>query len=363
MLSPLGNTRVAIVIRRLPVLLITLFPILALAVPQVPEQPGWSGFVGFGVGYADVKSNTAAGNRLIDGGKDTITDINQSPESTDTAFPLVSGEIKYTLGNRNQIFFGSSLEDIVAFDAATQFGWRKQTQKAGIFQLGVLLSALAPAELWADPYKTGTARDKVDRQSTGVRFQWDRILGTPLEWTLSYRDIDIDTEESGQSAPVPCDAACQALLVRDGDYYETRLSWLANLGGGHILRPLAGYRSMDAEGDAVSYAVPYVQLTYSYLGGKKFSFVTNAMVGQRSYDKANPLYGIKQDGDYLMLDATLFYNLPAASNRWKLFAQATYGDIDSDIDFHDNEINMLSLGVLYRFGNQPLIRKPPPTAD
>jgi hypothetical protein len=345
---------------RVLIFALTLFPIITLALPDVPEERGWSGFLGAGMGYAKVKSNTVAGNRLIDGGKDTITDILQSPESTDTLHPIATGEANYTLANRNQLFFGTTLEDIVAFDSAFQFGWRKQTDKVGIFQLGLLLNAMVPAEVWADPYETGTPREEVDRDSYGVRFQWDKIFGTPLEWTVTYRDIDIESEHSGEAE---CTASCQAQLVRDGDYYETRLSWLFKLGGGHILRPLVGYRSMDAKGDAVSYDLPYVQLTYSYLGGKKFTFVSNASFGQQEYDQANPLYGIKQDSDNVLLDATLFYKLPVASQRWQLFGQISWGDIDSDINFHDNEVSVAALGLMYRFGNRPLIRKPMPAPD
>jgi hypothetical protein len=338
------------------VIAIAAFPALALALPDVPEKPGWSGFVALGAGYTEIKSNTAAGNRLVDGGKDTISDINQPPESSDDFHPVPTGEVNWTLGRRNELFLGTSLEDAVAFDGAFQFGWRKQANLAGIFQLGILFSQLIPAEVWADPYLAGTPRNKIDRDSTGLRFQWDKIFGTRLEWTLSYRDIDIESEASGQNV-AGCDAACQSLLVRDGNFYETRLSWVFNLGNGHILRPLVGYRRMDTKGDAVSYDAPMIQLTYSYLGGEKFSVVTNAVVGAKNFDKANPLYGVKQDSKNLKFDATLFYKLPTASRRWALFGAASWADLDSDINFHDNEFFNVSLGALYRFGDQPLVRK------
>ena len=327
-----------------------------LAIQNVPEQQGWSGFIGLGIGYTDVKSNSAAGNRLVDGGKDTISDINQSPESSDDFHPAAIGEVAYTFGNRNQIFFGTSLEDAVTFDGAAQLGWRKQADRAGIFQVGVLVTAGVPAEVWEDPYQTGTARSDTDREGHGLRFQWDRIFGTQLEWTLTYRDIDIDTERSGQNVP-GCTATCQSSLDRNADLFGTRLAWRFNLGNGHILSPLVGYRNMDAKGDAVSYDDTYLQLTYGYLGSDKFTVVGNALIGRQDFDEANPLYGIKQDSDSVLLNATFIYKLSFESQRWHLFSTIQWAEIDSNINFHDSELFQIVFGAMYRFDNRSMTRK------
>jgi hypothetical protein len=338
------------------------YPGTLMALPNVPEQPGWSGFFVFGAGYTDIESNTVAGNRLIDGGKDTINNILQSPESSDDIHAVVSGEVNYTLGNRNQIFFGTTLEDAVTLDGAIQLGWRKQTDRPGIFQVGILFAAI-PTEVWEDPYLTGVARSDTNRDSTGLRFQWDRIFGSDLELQISYRDIDVDTERSGQTAcatPIPpaiTPAQCQTLLRRNGGFYATDLGWWFRFeGGNHILRPLIGYRTFDADGAAESYDSARVELTYSYLG-EKYSLVTNAAVASKEFDRPNPLYGIKRDSDNIALSATLFYKLPTASKRWQLFTTVLWGDSDSDIDFHDNELFTISAGVFYRFGNLPPARQ------
>jgi len=97
-----------------------------------------------GMGYTDVKSNTVAGNDLIDGGEETINSIFDKPGSSDVTHALAGTEIRYTLANRNQIFLGGSLEDRLTLDFANQLGWRKQTAAAGIFQLGFLFSAIPP---------------------------------------------------------------------------------------------------------------------------------------------------------------------------------------------------------------------------
>jgi hypothetical protein len=40
-----------------------------------------------------------------------------------------------------------------------------------------------------------------------VRLQWDRILGSTFRFTVSYRDIEVDTERSGQG--VTASYACR----------------------------------------------------------------------------------------------------------------------------------------------------------
>ena len=80
--------------------------------------------------------------------------------------------------------------------ASTQLGARKDLGSAGILQGGFLFSGI-PTQVWEDPYAEGVRREETDRDSTGLRLQWDRVLGTAFEVTFSYRDIAIDTERSG----------------------------------------------------------------------------------------------------------------------------------------------------------------------
>ena len=195
-----------------------------------------------------------AGNNLIDIGQPVIDSVAQRPRSDDTFHPVVTGEINYTFGNGWQAFFGTSIEDAVTLDGVTQLGARKDLGSAGILQGGLLFSGI-PTQVWEDPYAEGVRREETDRDSTGLRLQWDRVLGTALELTFSYRDISIDTERSGEGVTsVACNAACQDLLRRDGDQYHFDASYLFRLGEGqrHLVRPMIRYTIDDREGDAIS---------------------------------------------------------------------------------------------------------------
>ena len=324
---------------------------VAMAIEPIPSTPGWRGFVVVGGGYADLTSNTVAGNNLIEIGQPVISSVAQRPRSDDTFHPVVTGEINYTFNGGWQAFFGTSLEDAVTLDGATQLGARKDLGSAGILQGGVLFSGI-PTQVWADPYAEGVQREETDRDSTGLRLQWDRILGTALQLTLSYRDISIDTERSGLGVTsVSCDATCQSLLVRDGDQYHFDASYLFRLGDGqrHLVRPMVRYTTDDRDGDAISGDSYRLQLSYIFLG-QGYTVASNVAYGGATQDARNPIFGRKMDATRVAVDTTLFYRLPTDSGRWQAVGSVLWGEDDSDVDFHDSEITSVSLGVMYRFG-------------
>jgi len=323
----------------------------AMAIEPIPSTPGWRGFVVVGAGYVDLESNTVAGNNLIDIGQPTISSVTQRPSSDDTFHPVVTGEINYTFNGGWQAFFGTSLEDAVTLDGVTQLGVRKDLGSAGILQGGFLFSGI-PTQVWEDPYAEGVRREETDRDSTGLRLQWDRVLGSAFELTFSYRDISIDTERSGEGVTsVACDASCQELLRRDGDQYSFDVSYLYRLGKGqrHLVRPMVRYTIDDREGEAISSDGYRLQLSYIFLG-QGYTVASNLVYGGSSHDARNPIFGARTDADGIAVDTTLFYRLPIESGRWQAVGSVLWGESDSDVAFHDNEIFMVSAGVMYRFG-------------
>ena len=59
---------------------------------------------------------------------------------------------------------------------------------------------------------------------------------------------------------------------------------------------------------------------------------------------------MKTDSDRFAVDTTLFYRLPTESGRWQAVGSVLWGEDDSDVAFHDNELFMISVGAMYRFG-------------
>lgn len=325
----------------------------AYAIDPIPQTPGWRGFVVGGVGYTEIKSNTVAGNGIIEIGRDIINSVNDAPPTDDAVHPMVTGEVNYTFADQWQVFFGTSLEDAVTLDGVTQFGVRKDIGAPGVLQAGFLFSGI-PTKSWEDPYAEGVKREETNRDSTGLRLQWDRVMGSAFELTFSYRDIAIDKERSGQGVvSVACNAACQDLLRRDGDQYSFDVSYLFKLGPGsrHLLRPLVRYTIDDREGDAISGDAYRLQLSYVFLG-QGYMVASNVAYGGSSRDERNPIFGVKIDSSRFAVDTTLFYRLPVASGRWQAVGSILWAQEDSDIRFHDNEVFSVNVGAMYRFGGR-----------
>jgi hypothetical protein len=323
----------------------------AWAIDPIPRTPGWGGFVVGGVGVTQIKSNFVAGNTLFDVGRDTFNSIADAPRSDDVVHPVITGELNYTFQDQLQVFFGTSLEDALTLDGVTQLGARKDFGTPGVLQAGFLFSGI-PTQTWEDPYAEGVRRKETDRDSTGFRVQWDRILGSDLQLTMSYRDIAIDRERSGEGvSSVTCNLRCRNLLRRDGDQVSFDASYLFRLGqpAKHLLRPMLRYTVHDRDGKAISGDAYRAQLSYVYLGDG-YTLVTNAALGASTQDERNPLFNRKTDSDLVALDATLLYRLPPASGRWQAVATLLWGEEDNDVSFHDNEAFFANVGVMYRFG-------------
>jgi hypothetical protein len=334
----------------------------ALAIEPIPSTPGWRGFVLGGVGYTDVNSNLVAGNGLVEVGRPKISSIFQDPRSDSSVHPIFTGEVNYTFESGWQAFFGTSLEDIVTLDSAAQLGVRREVGGLGALQAGMLLSAV-PVEVWADPYAENVERETTDRDSRGLRLQWDRIMGTGAELTFSWRDVQIDDEQSGQGVvSVTCGADCQDLLRRSGDFYALNASWLFRLGEGrnHLVRPMLRYFRDDSEGAAVAGDGWRAQLSYAY-ATPGYTVVATGAFGQRNRDEANPLYGRHTDSNQSALELTYFYRLPIEGGRWQAVGGVLWGDDDSDVNFHDSEVTSMSLALMYRFGART--QQPEPQVD
>jgi hypothetical protein len=317
-----------------------------MAAEPIPDKSGYSGFLLFGPGYLDAESNTVAGNSVMKIGNPTVDSVFSSPQSSDDVHPVLTGEVRYTIAEkRTQFFFGNSIEDLVQLDITQRIGARRESREAGTFGLFYVFNGIPP-EVWEDPYLAGSPRRETDHNSQGARFEWDGILGSRFDLELTYRDIDIDVERSGQALGLS--AQDQSLLDRNGDQIAIVLEYTHIISPRHILQPQIGYRDSDYNGGAVANDSTFVQLTYIYQKDR-WTLVTNALVGKTDYNEDNPIYGRRQDSDELLFGAILSYQLAGAKQGWTVNGLLTYVDTDSDIDFHDNRVVSTIIALGYRF--------------
>lgn len=338
-------------LRTFVVIVFLVAPMSAFALEPIPEKTGFSGFLRLGGGVLNYKGNTVAGNDFIDVSNDTITSINQSPDDETKGTPAINYKLAYTYApTRTQINLGSSLEDIARLEVGQQFAVQQELPDKSMVSLGLLFTGI-PTEVWKDPYLENAPRQKTDRDSKGLKFAFDDILGSKFEFVYTYRDIEIDDEQGGYSQFA--DQARRDLLRRDGDNHKASLLYRFNIDNRHFIEPGVSYFDEDRDGDAMSNDGYEVQLTYLYQQNP-FSAVVTGMFGQADYDTQNPLYGKTQEIDLYLLGLQLYYKepfgwKPFGSNGFSVYCSFAYFQEDANIDFYDIEVTSVDVGVLFRF--------------
>ena len=314
---------------------------------KVPASNGFSGNLIFGAGYIDLESNLYKGNTLLDVETQTINSVFDSPRSESDAYPFVTGEIGWTFGDRWQVYFGNDIGDLVTLDFSQRLGIRKEWDGVGVVGIAALLSGM-PAEVWADPYLAGTPRSDTDRDSTGLRLDWWRILDSGFFLQLKTRKIDIDNEQSGTDPALGLTAGEISQLRRDGDDSRITLGYRWK-DGKETWQPEFIIGEDDRDGKAVSADVTGVKLTYTY-AGNLWTMVGTGSFFKSDYDQANPIYDRKIDSDAYALGFSAARKLEVGDGRWSVVGSLVYGDEDSDVNFHDGTAMGVNIGAAYRFG-------------
>lgn len=313
---------------------ILLVPLSASALDPIPTTSGFSGFIRLGAGVMSYKSNMVAGNGFLDVTDNTISSYMDSPESETKFLPVFNGELAYTFAStRTQLTLGSQMEDIARLENAQQLALKQGLPNKSIISLGILFSGI-PSETWKDPYLENAGRQETDRDSTGIKFAFDNILGSNLEFVYTYRKIEIDDEQSANSHPLT--SAQRQLLKRDGNNHRARLLYRVNFNEIHFIEPGIGYFNQDRDGDAISNDGYEIQLTYFY-SGDPISLIVTGMLGKADFEKENPLYGRTQENEVYLLGIQAYYKNPFGwkpfeSATLSLYCGATYFYEDANID-------------------------------
>jgi hypothetical protein len=319
------------------------------AIDPIPREPGWSGFVILGGGAAEAETNMVAGIDVygINVGKPRIDSLTESPDSMSFGLPQVNLSLNYTFETRTQLFFGNSLENVLQFDTAANFGVRQQFADSSILEVAAVSTPiLSPTQVWADPYVVGVKRVETDRTSRGLRVEYDRILGSGFGVRYTQRTTDVDKERSGTGLGLTEDE--MSLLDRNGDSRRLQLSYRFPKVGRNLFDVRIGRLEDDLDGEAMSGDQDEFFLTHAYVGDR-FALVSNLFLAQQDFDAVNPVFDRTRKDDnwgvgFVLLDMKLFH-----SAKW--WGQATFAwfEQDSNIDFYDAKSTLLMLGAQYRF--------------
>jgi len=325
---------------------------LAHAIPPIPQESGWSGHIGLGLGAGSSESNLLADIGPIDLGDDQVSSIYQSPDDEDLTLPIPLFEVAYTFADSGtQLFLGSREAEHFSLEVNTtlhvQFGARQSFPEVGTIALAYVASTL-PTGVWKDPYVEDDARGNTDRTGNGVAIEWDDIFSTPLALVWTAMQVEIDDEESGRQGDLGLTADQQRTLRREGEVYRVELNYDWRLNERHSLVPGIGYIDQDLDGAAMAQDGLLLQLKHVYDAGG-WSLVSKVYLEDLDSDASNPIYGDGNDMQTIGGSVTAFFEAPLGLEDWTASAGASYYEGDSNNDFYDNSLALFSIGMLYRF--------------
>ena len=332
--------------------------LIALASPaygqpldQIPQESGFSGFVLPGVAFWRVEDNMVARISYFSLTDRKINSINDSPKSEYSVTPMLTFNLRYTFAStRTQVFLGNQLEDLLRFDLATLLGVRQELADQSIIGLSYIFNPVV-TQVWKDPYVENRNRSRTDRNVNGVRLTYDRILGSGAKFQYTFRNIDIDDEDSGSNPALGLTSSQADRLDRNGNQHDLEFLYsviIEGQGTRHRFIPGVKYSRFDLDGEAMSFNYFALNFNYRY-DVEKFAVAANGYYGYADYDKKNPIYGKTRDDDRYGFGVLGFYKHILGVRDLHLNVNLSINRGDSNIDFYDREIDVLTLGVFYGF--------------
>jgi len=310
------------------------------------DTPGLSGFVHITGGAFNYRTNTVAGF-LKSGISEKVTNsLYTTPDTEFQTTPLGALELKYTIKNKKfQLFFGSSILDIVRLDFVQQFAVRKLFKNDGYVSIGILLSTI-PVSVWEDPFIVDVERLETIRNSLGVRMEWVNIAQSNIGVRYDVRKIELE-EHSGRSLGLSIDE--QKLLDRNGFAHKMTINYTKKISNSHTFVPMINISYNNTNGESKKGPGMSVEISHAY-SKNRIVLVTNLSGGYRKYEAINPIYQTKQSNTEFGIVESLFYRLNNNPNRVLLMtASMAYVQSISNIDFFTQSGLLGQIGVMLRF--------------
>jgi hypothetical protein len=324
----------------------------------ISSKSGFSGFIAGGVTALSYKSNMIAGTVFDDEMTDKrIDSLNNKPDSKSTAQPSFDFNLKYTFADiQTEIFMGKEVEDVLSFDNTTNIGARKHFNGIGTIGVALLVQSI-PTKVWEDPYRTLTNRRSKDMTSGGLSLKWEGIVGSNFDVELRARAYDIDGGDKSGLSPTygtinPLNFNSLILndqLDREGSMSQLILSYRWEIDKKQSLKTSLNVSDYDLDGDAMQHSKVGVKLDYLY-AGQTWDFIAVTNISQSDYENVNPLFMDKADALSYGASLTTMYKNPFnISEDLSLTATVAGYKKDSDIDFYDESMALVNVGLLYRF--------------
>jgi hypothetical protein len=254
-------------------------------------------------------------------------------------YTLASGKTRFSVGN--------DFRDFIEFDRTTRIAVRHDFESLGSMKLAGLAPPALATKVYSDPYQTDVKRGNTDMEVSGARFTWDKIMGSNFEVVLSAANIDIEDEDSGKALGLS--KSDQDLLDRNGDILGLEVGYKFTLNDNNTLRPSIKYIDRDLDGDAMSQDGAVIDLTHVYKSDS-LVWATRVAYSDMSGDKDNPIFGDANDADIYGISSIMsFPDSIGFLGKWTPNIGVSWADNDSDIDFNDSNIWLVSAALSRKF--------------
>lgn len=308
---------------------------LFIALPsyaQLAPQQGISGEISLNAGVTSSTSN------FNTEGDATINSLENKAQSESQSLIAPLGNIAYTFGKqlRQQIYFGTSREDIAVGTLAVELGYKHELSSGTVVDVSFLPTVIS-GETWRNPYQLNTARTETDITGNAYRLKLESISGSSFSLDLAYATAEVEDDLNAGTD-----------LARDAESYYAKGGYRLTLSPTSFLIPSLTYIQHDADGSANSFDSYGADISWVNILGKH-SLVLTAGYASRDYDSASTLFNKVRSDDEFSLFAAYEYPNFMGWTDWSFISFGGYGDTQSNLTFYDESSYLFAVGLNYKF--------------
>ena len=310
-------------------LIVLIVPVQVEAQQDEPERGGFFGNIILGGGLASGKPSQLE----VTDDNEIINRLDERVESYSEAIPVIMAEIGYAIvSTGTEISLGnkSGRTDLLAL-AVNQ----------SLDDLGSLRIILSHGynEVWKDPFLVGVKRDDTKEITTSLEVDYETILGTGAQLSVSSAQIKIDDDQIGIREPD---------LKRDGSAITFGAGYVIAFNENNVIIPSIGFVVDERDGKSNSSEGYRLELEH-VLGLGKFTFVTNLAFSETEFDKIHPIFNLTREEKGYELSEFITYVEPFGLRGFSINGLIAYSHVDANIRFFESDVLVVALGVGYSF--------------
>lgn len=311
------------------------FSALFIALPgyaQPTPEAGISGEISLNVGVTSSTSN------FNTDGDATISSLQNKAGSETDALIAPLGNIAYTFGRQleQQVYFGTSREDIAVGTLAVELGYRNRLSSGTVVDVSYLPTVIS-GETWQNPYQLNAPRQDTDVDGHAWRLKLGSIAGSGFSLDLAYATTDVEDDLNAGTN-----------LARDADSYYAKGGYRFSLSPTSFVTPSFTYIHHNADGSANAYDSYGTDISwFNRLG--QHNLVLTAGYARRNYDTASTLFNKTRSDNELSLFAAYEYPGFMGWQDWSFISFAGYGNTRSNLTFFDESSYLFAFGLNYKF--------------